>query len=131
MRHSLTSVQFTYLLKTKHTNEMTTMKTNPTSRSAFFNPRVLIGFVLCSVGVLLTLAALSKSAAETPAAMARPQTPGTWTATGSMNTARFLHTATLLNNGKILITGGGVDTSNPIACAELYDPGTGTWTPTA
>jgi hypothetical protein len=37
------------------------MKTKPTSRSAFFNLRVLIGFVLCSVGVLPVLAGLSKS----------------------------------------------------------------------
>src|SRR5437870_3256137 len=37
----------------------------------------------------------------TPAAA---QTPGTWTATGSMSTARYLSTATLLNNGKILVT---------------------------
>ena len=31
------------------------------SRSAFFNPRVLIGFVLCSIAVLLALIGLSKS----------------------------------------------------------------------
>jgi hypothetical protein len=37
------------------------MKTKSTSRSAFFNPRVLIGFVLCSVGVLLALVGSSKS----------------------------------------------------------------------
>ena len=33
------------------------------AQAAFFNPRVLIGFVLCSVGVLLALAGLSKSVA--------------------------------------------------------------------
>ena len=37
------------------------MKKQSASRSAFFNPRALIGFVLCSVGVLLALAGLSKS----------------------------------------------------------------------
>ena len=37
------------------------MKTKSASRAAFFNPRVLIGFVLCSVGLLLALAGLSKS----------------------------------------------------------------------
>ena len=44
------------------------MKTNSTSRSAFFNPRALIGFVLCSFGLLLALAGLTKSVAENPAA---------------------------------------------------------------
>jgi Kelch motif len=31
---------------------------------------------------------------------------GTWTATGSLNTARFLQTATLLPNGKVLVAAG-------------------------
>jgi hypothetical protein len=53
------------------------------------------------------------------------QSPGTFTATGSMTAARSRHTATLLNNGKVLITGGG-----RLASAELYDPATETFTPT-
>jgi len=40
------------------------MKNKSASRVAFFNSRVLIGFVLCSIGVLLAVAALSKSVAS-------------------------------------------------------------------
>ena len=44
------------------------MKKQFTSRSAFFNPRVLIGFVLCSIGVLLALTGSSESVTGNPAA---------------------------------------------------------------
>jgi uncharacterized delta-60 repeat protein len=54
---------------------------------------------------------------------------GTWTFTGSMITARDSHTATLLLNGKVLVTGGyrGYWITGS---AELYDPATGLWTET-
>jgi len=54
---------------------------------------------------------------------------GTWTATGSLITARYPHTATLLPNGKVLVA-GGQDYSTIFASAELYDPASGTWTAT-
>jgi hypothetical protein len=50
--------------------------------------------------------------------------------TGSMTTARYDHTATLLNNGKVLITGGRADAIRFLASAELYDPATRTFTAT-
>ena len=52
---------------------------------------------------------------------------GTFTLTGSLNTARTAHTATLLNNGTVLIA-GGVDDGVALASAELYDPITGLFT---
>lgn len=55
-------------------------------------------------------------------------TSGTWAATGSMLTGRMDHTATLLADGKILVTGGTATVS--IASAELYDSTTGIWTAT-
>jgi hypothetical protein len=52
---------------------------------------------------------------------------GKWSSTGSLNTARYNHTATLLNNGQVLVAGGGVH----LASAELYDPSTGKFSVTA
>ena len=60
---------------------------------------------------------------------------GAWSATGSMNDARWQHTATLLPSGQLLVVGGftfsigdvGSDTS---ASAELYDPASRRWTRT-
>jgi hypothetical protein len=56
---------------------------------------------------------------------------GTFTQTGSMAVGRFLHTATLLQNGKVLIVGGVLTSaSDPVATAEVYDPSTGFFTMT-
>jgi hypothetical protein len=77
------------------------------------------------------------------------QTAGAFTATGSMTTPRMGHSATLLNNGKVLIAGGWqnvpggqhcegslhfrsyvLDCVSRITSAELYDPSTGAFSPT-
>src|SRR6266446_5141055 len=66
---------------------------------------------------LAPVAALSNS--DEPASV-------TWTATGSLNTARYFHTATLLPDGKVLVAGGW-DGFNPFTSAERYDPSSGMW----
>ena len=53
----------------------------------------------------------------------------TWRATGAMTVARRGHTATLLSNGKVLVT-GGTDGTAVLKSAEIYDPATGQWTAT-
>ncbi len=60
---------------------------------------------------------------------------GTFTRTGNMTTPVSDHAAVLLANGKVLIVGGSVDRSGCISCtatssAELYDPGTATFSAT-
>ncbi|HEY3322844.1 MAG TPA: kelch repeat-containing protein [Planctomycetota bacterium] len=73
--------------------------------------------VFCCVMLGLVLLASSAHAAN-------------WATTGSMSTARYSHTATLLPNGKVLVVGGNDGTYHYLASAELYDPATGTWTST-
>ena len=52
-----------------------------------------------------------------------------WTTNAPMTLARRAHTASLLQDGKILVAGG--DTGFITTSAELYDPTTGTWQATA
>ncbi len=61
---------------------------------------------------------------------------GNWTATGSLVTPRVVHSATLMNNGKVLVTGGGreeypFDHHNGVDKTEMYDPATGQWSAAA
>jgi len=97
------------------------MKTACTSRIAFLNPRVLIGFALYAAGLVLVFGSMSSAV--------QAQTTGRWRITGSMATAREFHTATLLPNGQVLVSGGFGCLGN-LASAELYDPATGIWTVT-
>jgi uncharacterized protein (TIGR03437 family) len=77
---------------------------------------------------------------ESVAPAQAPVTNSSWSLTGSLNTTRYSHTATLLRNGKVLVAGGGgwICSGNyplpPYSCyltvnssAEVYDPATGTW----
>ena len=59
---------------------------------------------------------------------------GSWTpVAGSLNYRRVSHTATLLSNGKVLVTGGYDQFAVPnprLSSAELYDPASESWTQT-
>jgi hypothetical protein len=72
------------------------------------------------------------SSSGNPTASAELFNPATeaFAQTGSMATERSDHTATLLKNGKVLVTGGGSGgPGNILATAELYDPASGTFAP--
>lgn len=85
------------------------------------------GKVLIAGGAGTTVDAPATATAE----IFNPAT-GTFTPTGSMTTIRAFHTAVLLPNGKVLISGGGINGFNPGTkkSQELFDPATGTFTAT-
>src|SRR5262249_12543573 len=51
-----------------------------------------------------------------------------WSFAGSLNTARYYHSVTVLPNGKVLAAAGYTGLAS-IKNSELYDPATDTWTP--
>jgi hypothetical protein len=70
----------------------------------------------------------------TPTAEIFDPATNTSTATGTMGAPRFGHTATLLASGKVLFTGGFAmanvnQQASGLASAEIYDPATGTFSP--
>jgi RHS repeat-associated protein len=86
------------------------------------NGKVLIVGGVSSNGLWITALAANSEIYD-PAA-------GTFSSTGSLSTARDCHTATLLNNGQVLIVGGNDVYGFALASAELYNPATGTFTST-
>ena len=50
-----------------------------------------------------------------------------WRGTRRLHKAHYAHTATLLQNGQVLVAGGIDSTGHISASAELYDPASETW----
>jgi hypothetical protein len=102
------------------------MKKKSNVRSTFLHAGVLAGSFLCFAVLLMASVALG-----VPSGAFQPgDGNGSWTATGSLDTARFEHTATLLPNGMVIVAGGLDGSGNLLASAELYEPGSGNWTAT-
>ncbi len=85
--------------------------------------RVTFG-AICSL-LLVSLLAIGLAASTAAPALA---SSGNFSTTGSMNVARDGHTATLLANGEVLVTGGFNYTDGFLTSAELYNPAKGKWT---
>jgi hypothetical protein len=99
------------------------------SAGAMGTPRYLHTATLLSNGKVLIAggaSAIVSPLAPLDIAELFDPTSKSFAATGSMANARQGQTATLLNNGKILIA-GGVSAAGVLATAELYDPSTGTF----
>jgi N-acetylneuraminic acid mutarotase len=94
----------------------------------FANGKVLVCGGLSELidvyGSYETSASLAETEIYDPAANA-------WTAVTSMNAARSGHTATLLQNGQVLVAGGKDANGNILSSAEIYDPIANTWTTVA
>lgn len=57
-----------------------------------------------------------------------------WNVTGFLSEGRYLHTATLLPDGKVLVTGGAYNDGGNVryrSSCEIFDPATNTWEDTA
>jgi hypothetical protein len=82
---------------------------------------------MVALGAAMSLPLMSSSGAGSQA----PAATGRWQVTNNMATGRYGHTATVLSDGQVLVTGGfGCASTYMCASAELYDPTTGTWHPT-
>jgi hypothetical protein len=55
---------------------------------------------------------------------------GTFSETGTMSTFRDNHSATLLDDGRVLVAGGGGEAYASSTSADIYDPATGRFTKT-
>jgi hypothetical protein len=90
--------------------------------------------VLLHDGRVLVVGGKSEHAAtpDTPAsaealAAAEAFSADTWTAVGSLTDARWGHTATVLDDGRVLIA-GGENALGPVSSVEILDPATGEFT---
>jgi choice-of-anchor C domain-containing protein len=88
--------------------------------------RLRLGGRPARLAAALTLATLTLFLAWPQPAPAQ----GTWSETGPLVTGRDQHTATLLADGRVLVTGGEDNSAAVLTSVELFNPATGTWSVT-
>jgi len=65
--------------------------------------------------------------ASTPSAEVFDERTGKFARVGGMHIGRSMHTATLLQDGRVLVAGGGTGREQVTDTAEIYDPGSRTF----
>src|SRR5262245_53587839 len=98
------------------------MKNNIQLTTVITRPSNKLGFITRKRTLITTLVLLVSTAWAGAS--------GTWSPTGSMSIGRFSFTATLIQNGKVLVAGGDTPSEIITNTSELYDPTTSTFTPT-
>ncbi len=89
-------------------------------------------FTTLDNGKVLATGGVTNDAPHAECELYDPAT-ASWSLTGSLNVARFLHSAVKLQDGRVAVFGGqsgGTLDDSPINTdvIEIYDPSTGTWT---
>jgi hypothetical protein len=72
----------------------------------------------------------SSTGQKTASAQIFDPSSGSWTATGSLSTARQQPAAAPLPDGRVLVAGGVDATGHASSTAEIFDPATGSFSPT-
>ena len=99
-------------------------------------PKINLNTLIASIVVTMLTACggggASQSIPVVNSPSPQPQSQAAWRITGSLQTARYDHTATRLADGRVLVVGGNYLTDSGQTLypsnAELYDPANNVWT---
>jgi hypothetical protein len=107
--------------------------THPKSMTARELPQPRLFTLLAALVILQVACGSEQSSRETFSTRSDSFGPasGTWQSTAALARARYFHTATLMDGGKVLVVGGGLADGSVLNQAELYDSTNGKWVTTA